>query len=91
MLPPEVTYRMSFSPEGVTADGSYHKLQVELAHAASYSVEARPGYFAPEEAAAEKLRESLDKEVMGSDSLAGCRGRHGAPRGKAIRERRERK
>ena len=62
---PEVTYRMSFSPEGVTADGGYHKLQVKLAHAASYSVEARPGYFAPEEAASQKLRESLDKEVMG--------------------------
>lgn len=68
---PEVTYRMSFSPEGVMADGGYHKLQVKLAHAGSYSVEARPGYFAPEEAASQKLRESLDKEVAGSDSLAG--------------------
>jgi VWFA-related protein len=68
---PEVTYRMSFSPEGVMADGGYHKLQVKLAQAASYSVEARPGYFAPEEVAVEKLKESLDKEVIGLDSLAG--------------------
>jgi VWFA-related protein len=70
-VPPEVTYRMSFNPDGAAADGSYHKLQVKLAHAASYSLEARPGYFAPEEMAAEKLRESLDKEVLGSDSVAG--------------------
>ncbi len=68
---PEVTYRMSFSPDGVLADGDYHKLQVKLSHAGSSSVEARPGYFAPEEAGSQKLRESLDKEVMGADSLAG--------------------
>jgi hypothetical protein len=68
---PDVSYRLSFNPEGDASDGSYHKLQVKLAHAAGYSVEARPGYFAPEEFASSKLRESLEKEVAGSDSLAG--------------------
>ncbi len=68
---PDVTYRLSFNPEGVASDGSFHKLQVKLVHAAAYSVEARPGYFAPEEMAAPKLRETIDKEVTGSDSLAG--------------------
>ena len=66
---PEVTYRMSFNPQGVVFDGAYHKLRVELVDAKSYSVEARPGYFAQGEPA-DKLRANLDKEVMGSDTLA---------------------
>ena len=65
-VPPEVTYRISFKPEGVTPDGSYHKLKVTLAHAGAYTVEARPGYFAP--AAADDPRMKLDREVMASDT-----------------------
>jgi len=68
-VPPEVAYRMSFNPEGVISDGAYHKLRVELVDAKSYSVEARPGYFAQEETA-DKLRANLDKAVMGTDTLA---------------------
>ena len=45
--PPDVSYHMSFRPEGVTPDGSFHKLQVKLVHAGDYAVAARPGYFAP--------------------------------------------
>jgi VWFA-related protein len=72
-LAPEVTYRMSFSPEGVIADGSYHRLKVKLVHSGSYSVEARPGYFAPEETAAatESPQSKIDREVMASDALTG--------------------
>jgi hypothetical protein len=72
-LPPAVTYHMSFSAEGVPADGSYHKLKVKLAHSGSYSVEARPGYLAPENssAAAETPQAKIDREVAASDTLAG--------------------
>jgi len=72
-LSPDVTYRMSFIPEGVTADGSYHKLKVKLIHSGSYSVEARPGYFAPEKTAAatESPQSKIDREVMASDTLTG--------------------
>jgi VWFA-related protein len=72
-LPPEVTYRISFSPEGVIADGSYHKLKVKLIHSGSYTVEARPGYFAPEKtvAATETPQSKIDREVMASDTLTG--------------------
>jgi len=72
-LPPEVTYRMSFSPQGVTANGSYHKLKVKLIHSGSYSVEARPGYFAPEVtvAATETPQSKIDREVTASDTLTG--------------------
>jgi VWFA-related protein len=68
-VPPEVTYRMSFNPEGVISDGAYHKIRVELVDAKSYSVEARPGYFAQEDTA-EKLRTNLDTAVMGADTMA---------------------
>ena len=72
-LPPEVTYRMSFNPDGVITDGSYHKLKVKLVHSGSYSVEARPGYFAPEKTAAaiDTPQSKLDREVMASDTLTG--------------------
>jgi VWFA-related protein len=72
-LPPEITYRMSFNPDGVIADGSYHKLKVKLVHSGAYSVEARPGYFAPEKTAAatETPQSKLDREVMASDTLTG--------------------
>jgi VWFA-related protein len=71
-LPPEVTYRMSFSPEGVIADGSYRKLKVKLVHSGSYSIEARPGYFAPEKTAATETPQSqIDRAVVASDTLSG--------------------
>ncbi len=70
-VPPQVTYRLSFNPQGVVSDGSYHKLQVKLVHGASYSVEARPGYFARDETPEDQQQASLDKEVMGSDALTG--------------------
>jgi VWFA-related protein len=66
---PEVTYRMSFNPEGVVSDGAYHQLRLELVDAKSYSVEARPGYFA-QEGKVENERSNLDKQVLGADSSA---------------------
>jgi hypothetical protein len=68
-LAPDVTYRMSFNPEGVVSDGAYHQLRVELVAAKSYSAEARPGYFA-QEAQVENERPDLDKQVLGSGSSA---------------------
>jgi VWFA-related protein len=42
---PDYTYRISFRPDGVTPDGSYHKLKVKVVHAkGNYSLQARPGY-----------------------------------------------
>lgn len=70
-VPPEVIYRISFKPEGVPADGSYHKLAVKLQRSGNYDVEARPGYFAPvEKSAADDPRSKLDRAVMASDTVA---------------------
>jgi len=49
---PEVTYHLGFSPDDVAADGKYHKLKVRLAAPNTGMVQARPGYFAPDHAAA---------------------------------------
>jgi len=69
-VPPDVTYRLGFVPEGA-ADGNYHTLQVKLAHGGGYSLTARPGYFATDEMTHDDQRAKLDKEVMATDALAG--------------------
>ncbi len=63
--PPDVTYRLSFRPEDVAADGRYHKLKVT---AKKYSVQARPGYFAPDEKAAQSSRSRVDREIAAEDT-----------------------
>jgi hypothetical protein len=75
---PEVTYHLGFSPDDAAADGKYHKLMVRLASSNTGVVQARPGYFAPERAAApekpgpaEEARANLDRAVMSSEILSG--------------------
>ena len=46
---PEVAYLVGFPPAD---DGNYHKLKIELKNKGSDFVQARPGYFAPNGAAA---------------------------------------
>jgi VWFA-related protein len=62
---PDVSYRLSFRPEGVTADATYHKLKVT---AKKYSVQARPGYFASAEK--ESLQAKIDREILADDTVA---------------------
>jgi len=47
---PEVAYLLSFSPPGLNFDGKYHSLKVELANGRALSLQARKGYFAPQQA-----------------------------------------
>jgi VWFA-related protein len=68
-VPPEVTYRISFRPEGVTPDGSFHKLKVKVAHSGNFDVVARPGYFAPSDKPADDPRAKFDKAVTTSDTV----------------------
>ena len=67
---PAVTYRLSFRPEGVAPDGGYHKLKVTLIHSKNYSVQARPGYFAPNEKAPESLQSRIDREILAQNTVA---------------------
>jgi VWFA-related protein len=68
---PEVTYRLGFRP-GEGGEGRYHRLQVKLARAASYVVQARRGYFAPAKGTepATIPRQKLDREVSAGWALA---------------------
>jgi hypothetical protein len=48
LSPPAVTYLLSFTPDDAR-DGRYHSLKIQLpGHKGAYSIEARPGYFAPD-------------------------------------------
>jgi len=48
---PEFSYLLTFSPPELKYNGKYHKLRVELMDHPNYSVQARKGYFAPNQAA----------------------------------------
>jgi len=47
---PEFSYLLTFSPPELKYNGKYHKLKVELMGHPNYSVQARRGYFAPNQA-----------------------------------------
>ena len=70
-----VTYVLSFQPESVKPDGSYHKLKVELKNAPRGTrVAYRPGYYAPKPYASlnplEKLFEASSRVMGGVESGA---------------------
>jgi VWFA-related protein len=66
---PEFAYLLSFSPDSSLMDGKYHSLKVKLTTGEHYSIQARPGYFAPtKEAAGPTAAEKLDAEMLGSDT-----------------------
>jgi hypothetical protein len=69
---PEASYLIGFVPEN-PENGRYHKLRVRIAGPDSYSVQARPGYYAPErEAAGRHAPESpIDRKVSTRDVLTG--------------------
>lgn len=68
---PEVSYNIAFSPEELKPDGAYHSLKVRVPNSKGYSIETRPGYYAPNKASlapADKL-EKLNKMVAEKDEV----------------------
>lgn len=70
---PETEYLLGFVPQKEKLDGRFHKLKVEVNRPGKFSVQARPGYFAPTKASEEKISEpapeqTIDAEVRGSES-----------------------
>ena len=69
--PPEYSYVLGFSPAPLKEDGSFHGLKIRLVGHAGMSIEARPGYYAPQAAgkgiAPEQVAEAVDDAVYGSD------------------------
>ena len=66
-----VTYLLSFQPEGLDWDGSFHRLKVELQNPRGARVVYRPGYYAPrpyaERSPFEKLLDAQTQVVAGQD------------------------
>jgi hypothetical protein len=63
---PEISYLLAFSPQNLKYDGKLHKLKVELVNAKDLSVQARNGYFAPNQdlRPEERAKQEIDDAVF---------------------------
>ena len=63
---PEFSYLLAFSPQNLKYDGKFHKLKVELVNAKGLSVQARKGYFAPNQELRpeERAKQEIDDAVF---------------------------
>jgi VWFA-related protein len=68
---PEVTYALSFSPDDLKENGSYHSLKVKVPGRNDLTISARPGYFSQshEKNSPSAKFQKLNKEVMAGDTL----------------------
>jgi VWFA-related protein len=69
---PDVIYHLSFRPDGIAPDGSYHRLKVNLTdNKGNGTLQYRPGYFASAEAPkAETLQSKIDSEILAENTVA---------------------
>jgi len=60
--PPEYIYQLSFSPNDLKPDGSFHKLHVTLQNRAGLTIQARQGYYAPKPTAgaSDEAKDDID-------------------------------
>jgi hypothetical protein len=70
---PDVSYRLGFSPADLKPDGKFHDLKVKLTVPGRFQIQARRGYFAPNEATqrAEGRVDRLNDEVLKTDGMQG--------------------
>jgi VWFA-related protein len=66
---PEITYLLAFSPQNLKYDGKFHKLKVELVSSKGLTVQARNGYFAPNQELRpeERAKQEIDGAVFARD------------------------
>lgn len=65
LLPPEVSYVLTFSPTELKADGTFHALKVTLASGHGLTIQSRKGYFAPkQQVSPEELAKSEIREAV---------------------------
>jgi VWFA-related protein len=69
---PSVYYTLAFSPSQMKLDGKFHRLTVKLSGSNSYLVEAREGYYAPQQSAKpeDRAKEEIAKAVFSSDDVS---------------------
>jgi hypothetical protein len=70
---PEYLYVLSFSPENLKYDGSYHELKVKAANLRNVTLQVRRGYWAPNHAvdSVEEARDEIREAVFSRDELQG--------------------
>jgi VWFA-related protein len=68
---PEVYYILTFSPQNLKLDGSYHELKVKLKNPAGLSVKARRGYYAPRHlsSADEDAKEEISQALFSREEM----------------------
>ncbi|HUP02494.1 MAG TPA: VWA domain-containing protein, partial [Bryobacteraceae bacterium] len=68
---PETVYLLGFAPQNLKFDGRYHALKVTLRDPKGYTIEARPGYYAPNHAAdpAEQSKEEIQAAFFSTEDI----------------------
>jgi VWFA-related protein len=68
---PECIYLLGFAPQNLKSDGRYHTLKVTLQTPKGLTVEARPGYYAPNHAAdpAEQAKEEIQAAFFSTEEI----------------------
>ena len=61
LTPPEYVYQLSFSPSDLKPDGSFHELKVALKHRSGITLQARKGYYAPQNAPVNALADRTEE------------------------------
>jgi len=66
---PEFTYLLAFSPQDLKYDGKFHKLKVELVNSKGLALQARNGYFAPNQELdrQERAKQAINEAVSARD------------------------
>ena len=70
---PETAYVLTFSPQNLKYDGSFHKLKVTLAKPSKLTLQARLGYYAPtkSEDAAARAKDDLEEAAFSHVEIGG--------------------
>jgi VWFA-related protein len=68
---PEYIYLLAFAPQNLKNDGRYHTLKVALRNPKGLTVEARPGYYAPnrERDPAEQAKEEIQAAFFSTEEI----------------------
>jgi VWFA-related protein len=68
---PEAAYVLTFSPENLKYNGSFHKLKVVLAGRSNLTIQARRGYYAPKksEDLAARAKEDIEEAAFSRDEM----------------------
>ena len=68
---PEYYYLLSFSPQNLKLDGSFHSLKVTLKNIKDVTLSARTGYYAPRqlESAAEQAKREIEEALFSREEM----------------------